>query len=398
MPSRTNLIAIAAVVMMSVLTPTSAFASADPGGGGSAGHQPTSNADRAVAAFDALQANFGTTDGSGLYREQFPVAAGDNAYSYEWPFSQAHAATADLANLRGSTGNRFDEALAKADAAQEHYWKADGGTTQLPGYASYPVGEYGGGGDFFYDDNEWVGLLDVQRYLTDHDTAALAKAKQIFDLVLSGWDTDATHASPGGTFWTQASWSTDRNTVSNMPAAELGVRLYQITGTRSYLDQALKMYHWTNDNLQRPDGLYSDHLDLAGTIEPTVWSYNQGVPVGVNVLLFEVTHDRAYLTEAQRIASAATQYFDAQGGIKTQPVAFNSIYFKNLMLLESVTGGSTYRTAMQSYADDLWTNNRDATTGLFHFGSDHSQVIDQAAAVQLYAVLGWNASQLRTLY
>lgn len=158
------------------------------------------------------------------------------------------------------------------------------------------------------------------------------------------------------------------------------------------------MYHWTNDNLQRPDGLYSDHLDLAGTIEPTVWSYNQGVPVGVNVLLFQATHDRAYLVEAQRIASAASTYFDAKGGIETQPVAFNSIYFKNLMLLESVAGGSTYRTEMQSYADSLWANSRDAATGLFHFDSDHTQVIDQAAAVQIYAVLGWKSSQLRDLY
>ena len=126
-------------------------------------------------------------------------------------------------------------------------------------------------------------LLDVQRYLTDRDPVALGTAKQIFDLVVSGWDSDPKHASPGGTFWIQASWSTDRNTVSNMPAAELGVRLYQITGTTSYLDWALRMYHWTNHNLRRPDGLYSDHLDRAGTIEPAVWSYNQGVPIDVNV-------------------------------------------------------------------------------------------------------------------
>ena len=255
-----------------------------------------------------------------------------------------HIAIADLANQAGVAGHRYDKDLASATAVQEHYWNASGGTTGLPGYASYAVSPCGGGGgDFFYDDNEWVGLLDVQRYLTDRDSVALGTAKQIFDLVVSGWDSDPTHASPGGTFWTQAAWSTDRNTVSNMPAAELGVRLYQITGTRSYLDWALRMYHWTNDNLQRADGLYSDHLDLAGRIEPTVWSYNQGVPVGVNVLLYQATRDRKYLAEAQRIASAATAYYDAKGGVSAQPVSFDSIYFKNLMLLESTTGGSTYR-------------------------------------------------------
>lgn len=234
--------AVAAVAVLSMLAGTAASASTGhEGSGGSApghgsgapGQQSKSNVARAVASFDALQANLGTTDGSGLYREQYPVADGDNAYSYEWPFSQVHGAIADLATLHGPTAHRFEQALAAAKTAQEHYWKAEGGTTGLPGYASYAVGQYGTGGDFFYDDNEWVGLLDVQRYLTDHDSAALGKAKQIFDLVVSGWDTDPTHAASGGTFWTQAPWSTDRNTVSNMPAAELGVRLYQITARRA---------------------------------------------------------------------------------------------------------------------------------------------------------------------
>ncbi len=102
--------------------------------------------------------------------------------------------------------------------------------------------------------------------------------------------------------------------------------------------------------------------------------------------------------EAQRIASAATAHYDTKGGISTQPVSFNSIYSKNLMLLESATGGSTYRPAMQSYADSVWTVNRDAATGLFHFGGDHTPVIDQAAMVQTYAVLVWAPPRRRSLH
>jgi predicted alpha-1,6-mannanase (GH76 family) len=263
------------------------------------------------------------------------------------------------------------------------------------------VGSYGSGGDFFYDDNEWVGLLDVQRQLTDGDPAALARAKQLFSLVVSGRDSDPSHAAPGGVFWTQAPWSTDRNTVSNMPGAELGLRLFQITGQRSYLDWSLRMYSWTNRYLQRPDGLYNDHLGLQGTVEPTVWSYNQGVPVGVNVLLYQVTKDRHYLDEARRIAAAADRYFGSDGRLAAQPAFFNSIYFKNLLLLESVTGGSRYRTAMQAYGDQVWTSNRDATTGLFTFGSGASggtQLLEQAAMVQIYAVLAWSPAQWRNLY
>ena len=52
------------------------------------------------------------TDGSGLYREQYPVEAGDNAYSYEWPFSQVHIAIAVAA--------LFVPAAASASPAPSH--------------------------------------------------------------------------------------------------------------------------------------------------------------------------------------------------------------------------------------------------------------------------------------
>ena len=128
------------------------------------------------------------------------------------------------------------------------------------------------------------------------------------------------------------------------------------------------------------------------------------MPVGVNVLLYEVTKDRHYLDEARRIAEAASQYYASQGRLAAQPAYFNSIFFKNLLLLESVTGGSRYRTATQQYADQVWTGNRDVSTGLFVFGSDpagpsaHTQLLEQAAMVQIYAVLGWSPNQWADLY
>lgn len=359
----------------------------------------STDAARAAASYQALQTYLAVPDGSDLYHERYPVQSGDNAYSYEWPYSQVRGATLDLTGLPGAAGGPYRDDLAARDAGQERYWLASGGTTGRPGYASYPVAPYGDGGDFFYDDNEWVGLFDVQRYLTSGDRQALGRARQIFDLVVSGWDTDESHADPGGVFWTQASWSTDRNTVSNMPAAELGLRLYQITGQRSYLDWSRTMYDWTNAHLLGPDGLYYDHVDLAGTVEKTYWSYNQGVPVGVNVLLYQVTHDRTYLARAQRLAAAAYRYYVTGGRLAAQPPFFNSIFFKNLLLLQSVTGGHTYVDAMRAYADTVWATQRDAATGLFRFDADGgTQAIQQAAMVQIYAVLAWSPARYRLLY
>ena len=386
--------AIASLLATVTLLPAAAQASTAEHTG-----TPARSAHRAAVSYSALQRWFAAQDGSGLYREQYPVETTDNAYSYEWPYSQAHVAALDLTAMKG-VGNHYDAALEKRDASQLHYWH-EAGSTGLPGFASGAEPPYATGGDFFYDDNEWVGLQDVQHYAFFHDRQSLRQAKQIFTLVRSGWDTDASHADPGGVFWTQAPWSTDRNTVSNMPAAELGLRLFQLTGQRDYLTWALRMYRWTNTHLHRPDGLYWDHLDLQGNIEKTIWSYNQGVPVGVNVLLYRVTGQRKYLAEAKRVAAASYAYFVRGGRVDTQPPAFNAIYFKNLLLLESVTGATAYRRAMAAYAQRMWTGHRDAATGLFHFaagGDDHTQMIEQAAMVQIYAVLAWRPSDYRRLY
>ena len=356
---------------------------------------------RADASWRALLERFTVADGSGLFHEQVPVAAGDPRYSYEWPFSQAHVAALDLTGIPG-TGRRYREDLRALAAAQQHYW-TPAAATGLPGFASAPLPPLAQGGDLFYDDNEWVGLLDVQAHAMTRDPAALREARAISDLVASGWDTDPTHAAPGGVFWTQAPWSTDRNTVSNMPAAELDLRLFQFTGERRYLQRAQRYHAWTNRYLQRPDGLYSDHLDLTGQVEGTVWSYNQGVPVGVNVLLHRATGDRRYLREARRIAEASLAFFVDGGRLDDHPVFFNSIWFKNLLLLESVTGGRTYRRAMADYAERVWSTRRDPVTGLFRFPRDGvvdgtTQLLEQAAVVQILAVLAWNPADHGLLY
>jgi hypothetical protein len=356
------------------------------------------NTDHALAAYAAMQQYLYTVDGSSLYTEQTVPAAGDNPYSYEWSFSQARAATMDLTGLSGRTGRGFADDLVDRNIGEQRYWNAAGGTTGLPGYDSYVVPPRGQGGDMFYDDNEWVGLSDIQEYLSNGDPAALTKAKQIFNLVASGWDTNPSDAAPGGVFWTQASWSTDRNTVSTMPAAELAARLYMITKKKSYLDWAERSVAWADLHLLGPNGLYWDNIKLDGTVDKTQWSYNQGVSLGAHALLYEATGDRSYLKQAKAIATSSLAYYEADGRLQGQPIYFNSIYFKNLLLLESITGGHTYRNAMQAYADSQWTEARDPATNLFPVGGTTTTLLDQAGMTQIYATLAWPKSKASLLY
>jgi predicted alpha-1,6-mannanase (GH76 family) len=260
--------------------------------------------DRALAWHAALERCFAVADGTGLYREYHPSEPRDERYSTEWPFSQAHIALLDLAMIPGTAGRRFAPALAKVRAAQARYWSKTS-TSGRAGHLAKVLPPLGHGDDLYYDDNEWVGLVEIQHHLFRRDPVSLRNARDIFELIRSGWSTDKTLPSPGGVRWTQKSDNGDRNAVSNMPAAEMGVRLYMLTGDRSYLVDALRYYHWTNATLQRPDGLYADHLKTNGSIEKRVWSYNQGVPVGVNVLLWRATRKPQYLAAARRIAAAS---------------------------------------------------------------------------------------------
>jgi len=359
---------------------------------------PVDPAAAAQDAYAAMQEHLAAGDGSGLYREQVPAGGDDRAYSFEWPFSQAHVAALDLTGLPGEAGAVYADDLAEHAAAQELYWDASASSTGLPGYDSYPQPPYGSGGDLFYDDNLWVGLAKVQQHLMTGDEEALARAEEVFELAVSGWDDDASHAAPGGVFWTQAPGNRDRNTVTTMPAAQLAVRLHLITGEQRYLDWALRMTAWTDENLLAPNGLYGDHLGLDGTVDETQWAYNQGVPIGTYALLFEATGEQRYLDRADEIADASYRHYVEEGRLDDQPRSFVAVYAKNLLLLESVTGGTRYREAVTAWAQRQQDTSRDPATGLYSGGDATTELLDQAAVTQVLAVLAWPQERVGLLY
>ena len=153
------------------------------------------NIDRAVRSYQAMQ-QYLYLDDPPLYLEEYPYTGG-NPYSYVWPFSQAMAGTIDLAGIRSLRGAYRSDVQDRLTGLGL-YWND---TTTPPGYDSYVRPPLGGGGDKFYDDNEWIGLELVQWYRMTGDASALQRARQIFELVVFGWDTDPTHPCPGGAFW-----------------------------------------------------------------------------------------------------------------------------------------------------------------------------------------------------
>ncbi|MBM7788223.1 glycoside hydrolase family 76 protein [Tenggerimyces flavus] len=360
-----------------------------------AGNSQGLHAQRAKAAYNALQTYF-YDDASKFYLEEYPRTGG-NPWAYVWPFSQAQIATQDMAGIPGNERRYADDVEDRFDAL-EGYWNA--GTTP-PGYDSYLRPPLGQGGDKFYDDNEWIGLSFLQdHYMSKRgDKAAVQRAKEIFDLVVFGWDNDPSHPCPGGVYWTQAPWSQDRNTVSNGPGAELGLHLYLLTKKKYYLDWSIKMYEWARGCFLAPNKLYWDHIDLAGNIEKTQWSYNQGVMIGAGALLYRATGNRKYLAQAEETAKAALAFYAEDERYFDQPARFHAIFFANLLQLSTIRPNSQYRKAMEWYANESYKRFRDPATGLYKFeGADRPvTLLEQSGMIRIEAMLAWSKHDYRKL-
>jgi len=304
-------------------------------------------------------------------------------YSYLWPFSQALAATVSMTTVPGAPRG-YRNHVAERLVGLEAYWAP---ARQPPAYAGAVTPPLGPGGQTFYDDNAWVGLELVRLYRRDHQAAHVRRARQIFDAITASWDADPSHGCPGGVPFSDSPRNEQRNTVTGAPAAELGVRLYQLTADHATLDWAQRMYAWVHDCLLQAGGLYSDHVAPDGTIDTTTWSYNQGTMVGAGVLLWQATHQGSYLHDAIDTAEAAIIHFNP-GALHREPPFFVSVYSRNLLSLEAVHHDPGYRQAIRAYSDWAWRHVRQPASGLYTFGPNGTvQLLDQAAMVNINALL-----------
>jgi hypothetical protein len=332
------------------------------------------------------------TGHAGLFRESVPAPKGQR-FSFEWPLTQALMATLGVAGMPGMAA-RFASDVRGWFAALERYWD---GRARPPAYASSVMPPLGAGGDIFYDDNAWAGLAFIQQHRMTGDAWTLRCAVNVFDFLVTGWDDEPSHAAPGGIFWTRARGNRDRNLVSTIPPAALGLHLFELTREGRYLDWARRMLMWADTCLRDQDGLYWDHIGLDGAVDTARWSYNQGAVIAAHTLLSRVTGDRAALARAAEIAGAALRLYAGDGFAAQDPV-FNAIFFRNLLLLDTERADPAHRAAMQRYGEQAWNSARDPASGLFRFkpGSPVS-LLDQAAMVQIYAYLAWEPAMCRRL-
>ncbi|HEV3318907.1 MAG TPA: glycoside hydrolase family 76 protein [Solirubrobacteraceae bacterium] len=344
---------------------------------------------RALIAFEAMQHNF-YIPGSGLYQGE--------PFSFLWPFSQALAATVTMRHVNGVSripglsGALTHELSARLVGLRAYLDIDNSGapegtfTSSLAAFDGTVAPPTGPGGTKYYDDNEWVGIELVRMYQLTRSAAALGSAEAIMAFVMAGWDTDPEHVCPGGIPFSNSSENNERNTVTDGPGAELAVRLYQLTGNVAYLQFAEQAYNWTRACLLQENGLYADHIGAHGTVARVYWSYNQGAMIGAGTLLYQATGNSAFLYQARQTAKVALAYYTPER-LGSELPFFVSVYFRNMLYLDSVTHDPPGQRLAQSYVDYAWQHLR-LSDNLFVFGSPpSSQLLVQAAIVQIYGLL-----------
>jgi len=374
---------LAAALLGALLAP-----SAQARSGTHAHHRPAKpalhgNPLRAQLAFGAMQKYFYIA-GSGLYQGE--------PFSALWPFSQALAATVSMSNIPGMKGAYAHELHVRLIGLRNYLDTNNSGQPEgtfastLPAFDATVAPPAGPGGTKYYDDNDWVGIELARVYELTHSPSALGYAEGIMAFEVAGWQEDPALACPGGIPFTNSPESSERNTVTNAPTAELALQLYRITHNASYLQFAEKTYEWVRRCLLEPSGLYADHIRSNGTIDQTPRSYNQGTMIGAGTMLFQATGNSAYLFQARRAAQVSLSYF-TPSRLGSENPFFPTVYFRNLLYLDSVTHDPPGPTLAQNYVNYAWQNLR-LSDDLFVAGSPaSSELLYQAAIVQIYALL-----------
>jgi len=366
--------------------------------------QTNRNYIRASATLDSLYEHYGVPN-SNLLRENYPFKedyranylggeAPDDApkpYSYLWPYSGTLSAVSILMETSESPKQYKTLLDSKVLPGLEEYFDVK---RKPDAYASYVNSHKPS--DRFYDDNVWLGIDFADIYMQTNEKKYLDKAKMIWEFIRSGTD----DILGGGIYWRERGKSS-KNTCSNAPGAVYAFKLFEATKDSIYFREGLTLYNWTKESLQDDaDYLYFDNIDVRSKrVDKTKYAYNSGQMLQAAVLLYNLTKDEQYLTEAKNVAESCYNHFfhdyTAENGgtfrlINKGNVWFTAVMFRGFEELYKVYGYAKYIDAFQASLDYAWEHSREAN-GLFNSDwsgreKDNSKnLLTQAAIVEMYA-------------
>jgi rhamnogalacturonyl hydrolase YesR len=309
---------------------------------------------------------------NGYYKEHAEADRNKNPASYLWPLCALIQADNEMELLQYSR--------LKMDSTFRVILKYYDTRQPAPGYASYPPPL--GGGDRFYDDNQWIGIALMDGYFRKKDPVYLQKSIEIYRYMMTAYDT----ASGGGLYWQEGKLNS-KNTCSNGPGVILALQLYKATKQKSYLDTALLLYNWVNKNLKDTDGLYFDNIRIpGGRIDQRKYSYNTGTMMQSAVYLYELTGSKQYLQEAIDVAKAAEKYFYGTGKLR-DGYWFNAVLLRGYQHLLQHTSDLSFVRSFATCINYALQNNRNSESLMVGNNNRTVDMVNQAGMLEILARL-----------
>ncbi len=333
----------------------------------------------------------------GLFSEYYPQQHKDSltymqdghvqskAVSYLWPLSGIVTSANILMRLPGSKAV-YKPYLDTVMAAMYQYRD----TTRKPaGYQAYPAKFETV--DRYYDDNGLVAIDYAEAYENTRNPLYLSRAKEVFTFIMSGW----TDTLGGGVTWLEGH-SDQKPACSNGMATLAALKIYKASGDRYYLQQGIRFYEWMYKNLRDSAGLYVNDIKTAtGKVNPVYYTYNTGSMLEAAMVLYAITGEKKYYTQASQTALSAYDYFGKpQEGMRSAFCDlpwFATILFRGYAAYYAVNKNTKYLTAIIAQVDHAW-NNSDPNGLLNHDWSEARDtagkpkwLLDEACIAEIYA-------------
>jgi Predicted glycosyl hydrolase len=305
--------------------------------------------------------------------------------SYLWPMSGVFSSTNILMGIDAKKYICFQDSMI---AAIKCYYD----TARTPsGYQAYPV-EFEKS-DRYYDDNGLVGIDYIDAYDVSKNPHYLAKAKEVFTFIKSGWSDDF----GGGVSWLEGIRD-QKPACSNGKATVLALKLYQSTKDKQYLEKGKLFYNWMMTHLEDSTLhiIWNSLSTVNGKPDKAFYTYNTGTMIQSSVRLYRITGEKQYLNNARRLAEGSYRYFvkkSEKGFMYINDLSwFNVVLFRGYQELYDVDHNSKYVDAIISGADWAWENARDEAgliykdwTGKKDEKKQPKWLLDESCMVELYA-------------
>ena len=274
------------------------------------------------------------------------------------------------------------EAEKLAKDVHNGFWCSNGG-----GYNA----SKGNCGDRYSDDSAWIVLAMVELYEITENETYLNWAEACCEYIMS-CENDENTVPYGGIRWHESGTCGTRM-CSTSPSCLMNMMLYKVTGKDIYLEAGLRLYQWAKDygaqNLTT--GLYYEGVGCSSEIDYVQLGYDTAPMLQAITIMYEVTGNEIYLTEAHKIAhNMISRFVNGKTHALKQTGKWGGHDMTNaLVYLYEVDSNPYWLNVAACYVEYAY-NNCKADSGLFRTswddtsGDGSTDIIDNASPARAF--------------